>query len=105
MDTVLVEERPDGSFEVEVKGRRGSTRYRVEAVAEAASAIGCEDVAAADLVRASFSFLLEREPASSILSRFRLLDIARYFPDYPSDIARRCHGEDGRGLRRQPNDL
>ena len=41
------------------------------------------------VVRASFDFLLEREPASSILSRFCLSEIARYFADYPRELARR----------------
>lgn len=35
------------------------------------------------LLQASFEFLLEREPASSILSRFALPVIERYFPEYP----------------------
>jgi hypothetical protein len=34
-------------------------------------------------LQASFEFLLEREPASSILSRFALPVIERYFPEYP----------------------
>ena len=38
------------------------------------------------LLEASFEFLLEREPASSILSRFALPVIERYFPDYPREI-------------------
>jgi hypothetical protein len=41
------------------------------------------------IVRESFRFLLEREPAASILSRFSLSDIPRYFPEYPSELARR----------------
>lgn len=35
-----------------------------------------------DLVRRSFDFLLEREPPSSILRRFDLSVIARYFPEF-----------------------
>jgi len=35
-----------------------------------------------DLVRRSFEFLLEREPASSILREFDLAVIQRYFPEY-----------------------
>lgn len=35
-----------------------------------------------DLVRRSFEFLLEREPAGSILASFELSVIARYFPEY-----------------------
>jgi len=41
------------------------------------------------LVRESFGFLLEREPASSILRRFSLDVIGRYFPEYPQEIRRR----------------
>ena len=39
-----------------------------------------------DLVLRSFEFLLEREPPSSILRRFALTDIERYFPEYPRVI-------------------
>ena len=35
-----------------------------------------------DLVRRSFAFLLAREPATSILRRFELPEIGRYFPDF-----------------------
>ena len=40
------------------------------------------------LLEASFEFLLEREPASSILSRFALPVIERYFPEYRREIGR-----------------
>jgi hypothetical protein len=42
-----------------------------------------------ELVRRSFEFLLERESPASILRSFDLSTIARYFPDYPMEIARR----------------
>lgn len=35
-----------------------------------------------DLVRRSFEFLLDREPAGSILRRFNLSVIETYFPEY-----------------------
>ena len=41
------------------------------------------------LVNASFRFLLSHEPKESILRRFALSDIERYFPDYPRAIAAR----------------
>jgi hypothetical protein len=41
------------------------------------------------LVRETFAFLLEREPRSSILARFDLPVVERYFPDYPADMRRR----------------
>jgi hypothetical protein len=45
-----------------------------------------------DLLEASFRFLLEREPKESILGRFELPVIERYFPDYPRVIASRLEG-------------
>lgn len=39
-----------------------------------------------ELVRASFAFLLEREPRESILREFELPVIERYFPGYESHI-------------------
>ena len=43
-------------------------------------------VAAERLLEASFEFLLEREPKESILRRFDLPAIERYFPEYPRKI-------------------
>jgi hypothetical protein len=39
-----------------------------------------------ELVRASFAYLLEREPRESILRRFELPVIERYFPGYERHI-------------------
>ena len=41
------------------------------------------------LLRRSFEFLLEREPNTSILARFDLRVISRYFPEYERVIAER----------------
>lgn len=41
---------------------------------------------AEDLIAAAFRFLLDREPKESILSRFDLTVIGRYFPEYPDRI-------------------
>jgi hypothetical protein len=42
-----------------------------------------------ELIRKSFEFLLEREPKESILSRFDLSVISRYFPEYEREIKKR----------------
>jgi hypothetical protein len=42
-----------------------------------------------ELIRESFQFLLEREPKESILSRFDLSVISRYFPEYEREIKKR----------------
>jgi hypothetical protein len=41
------------------------------------------------LIEASFAFLLEREPNTSILRKFDLPLIGSYFPEYEREIARR----------------
>ena len=45
-----------------------------------------------DLVRASFTFLLDREPPGSIMRSFELPIIGRFFADYPDEIRRRLSG-------------
>lgn len=50
------------------------------------------DPGAADpnaLVRAAFDFLLTREPRESILRRFDLPVIGRYFPEWEAEVTRR----------------
>jgi hypothetical protein len=49
--------------------------------------LGDEDLS--EVVHQSVEFLLEREPASSILSEFSLDDISRYFPEYEQELGRR----------------
>ena len=38
------------------------------------------------LVHAIFEFLLEREPKESIMSRFDVTVVSRYFPEFASEI-------------------
>jgi hypothetical protein len=45
-----------------------------------------------DLVRASFAFLLEREPKESILRAFDLSVIERYFPEFRGWVASQPRG-------------
>ena len=42
-----------------------------------------------NVVRESFVFLLEREPASSIMHEFSLDVISRYFPEYKQTLVQR----------------
>ena len=39
-----------------------------------------------EFVARCFDFLLEREPKESILRRFDVRDIGRYFPDFTRDV-------------------
>jgi hypothetical protein len=59
-----------------------------------AANLECGQVAPEEFVRASFEFLLEHEPASSILRTFSLDVISQYFPSYPADIRARLVNSD-----------
>lgn len=89
MTTIGVSPMAPGEFGVEVTEGTETTRHRVR-VPE-----GFLDdllLAGADpevVVRESFEFLLEREPATSILREFSLEEIARFFPEYPNELRRR----------------
>jgi hypothetical protein len=70
------------------------TSHQVSVPAGFAASLGCGHVGPEQLVRASFEFLLEREPAGSILPTFSLDVISRYFPGYPAEIRARLGGRD-----------
>jgi hypothetical protein len=85
MTEITVESIGPDTYRVTIAGSGSSTVHEV--TAEAADverlAPGADPVW---LVEASFRFLLEREPKESILGRFDLPVIGRYFPEYPSRI-------------------
>ena len=72
-------------FDVEVTEGRGATRHRVTV-----SAADCGRFAGGAsperLIEAAFRFLLDREPKESILPRFDLAVIARYFPEFEREL-------------------
>ena len=86
MPRVSVESLGGAVYRVAVTQGRSTTKHEVTVTPEhlARYAPGCTPER---LLEASFEFLLEREPASSILSRFALPVIERYFPEYPRVIA------------------
>jgi len=64
------------------------THHRVR-VTQADLARFSEGRSSEQLMVASFQFLLEREPNTSILTSFDLPLIGRYFPEYEQDIRAR----------------
>jgi hypothetical protein len=98
MSTVAVTRADDAGrrFSVDVRDDDGSASSHVVTVFDADWARFGRGYETRDqLVHASFTYLLEREPKESILRSFELNVIARYFPDYPATIAR--HVPDGSG--------
>jgi hypothetical protein len=88
MAEIRVESTGEESYRVEVI--EGGTRTSHDVTARASDVArygGAADPAR--LIEASFEFLLEREPKESILARFDLPVIERYFPEYPREIRKR----------------
>ena len=76
-------------FRVEVREGQRETTHQVTVPDRLGEELELRDDDLERVVRESFRFLLEREPATSILAQFSLSDISRYFPEYPSELARR----------------
>ena len=79
-------------FDVVVRQGSITTSHRVRVTAGMLDDLGLPAVDHDDLVRESFVFLLEREPATSILPEFGLDVIARYFPEYAGELVKRLAG-------------
>lgn len=73
-------------FGVEVTDGQETTSHRVIVPPSLLDDWGLEDTDSEAVVRESFAFLLEREPASSILPEFSLAIIPRYFPEYHAEL-------------------
>ncbi len=91
MAQITVIRQADGIYHVPT---RAGTSHQVSVPAGFPASLGCGHVAPEELVRASFEFLLEREPATSILREFSLDVIGQYFPGYPAQIRARLGGSD-----------
>jgi hypothetical protein len=91
MTQITVTQQAGGTFRVQTPA---STSHQVSVPPGFAASLGCGHVAPDELVRASFEFLLEREPATSILPEFSLNMISQYFPSYPAEIGARLGSSD-----------
>ncbi len=76
-------------FTVEVTEGEETTSHHVIVPQSLLADWGLDDSDAEVVVRESFAFLLEREPASSILPDFSLAVISRYFPEYGDELPER----------------
>lgn len=85
MQTIALKKLDDASYEVAVSGSSPTT-HTVTVTPDYAAKLTAGRITVEELVRRSFDFLLEREPNTSILRRFDLSVIARYFPEYERAI-------------------
>jgi hypothetical protein len=92
MSEIEVTPLEPGAYGVRVMEGDTETHHRVTVPDELLDTLGVRDVEPEAVVRESFAFLLEREPATSILGEFSLDAITRYFPEYPTELPRRLAG-------------
>jgi hypothetical protein len=88
---IEVQETPTAegwTFEVDITNRDSRTHHRVTLRKADYERLTGGRVSPEVLVRESFAFLLEREPAESILTAFDLPVIGRYFPEYAREMER-----------------
>lgn len=80
---------PAGTREFEVVVGEGESTHRVSVPEDLVAELRLPEGDLEGVVRESFEFLLEREPASSILPEFSLDVIPDYFPEYKEELPKR----------------
>ncbi len=89
---IEVEAVSEGTFRVRVIEGKSETSHTVTLKPADHERIAGGKVEPAELVRMAFEFLLENEPKESILGRFDLPLIGRYFPSFEPEMKRRMAG-------------
>jgi Holliday junction resolvase-like predicted endonuclease len=75
-------------FEVVVREGNGETRHHVTMSREMCERLTAGKHTPERCLEAAFRFLLEREPKESILRRFDVMAISRYFPEFEREMPR-----------------
>jgi hypothetical protein len=83
---IEVEHAGPDQFRVRVIEGQTQTSHLVTANKADCERIAARTIEPAELVKRSFEFLLENEPKESILARFDLKVIARYFPAFEREM-------------------
>ena len=74
------------TFSVVVVEGGGKSQHRVTVDRALFQQLSAGRATPEGLIQAAFLFLLDREPKESILSRFDITVIAKYFPEFPKKI-------------------
>lgn len=75
------------AFEVTVRDAAGETHHRVTCSDALLKVLAPTAASKEAAIRGAFEFLLEREPKESILPRFDISIIERFFPDFRFKLA------------------
>ena len=86
---IEVEKTGELEFRVRILEKGSESTHQVSLKQDDYARLTSGKIEPEELLRRSFEFLLEREPKESILRRFDLSVISRYFPDYEVEIKRK----------------
>ena len=75
-------------FEVVVRDGEGESRHHVTMARETYEQLTAGKHTPDRCLEAAFRFLLDREPKESILERFDVTVISRYFPEFEQELPR-----------------
>ena len=75
-------------FEVVVREGQGESRHHVTMARQTHEQLTSGRYAPEASLEAAFRFLLDREPKESILGRFDVTVISRYFPEFERELPR-----------------
>jgi len=85
MEKIIVSKRSETDYLVRVESS-STTEHAVTLSSGYYQQLTGGEITPEALIRASFEFLLQREPNTSILRSFELPVISRYFPDFENRI-------------------
>jgi len=86
---LLITELSKDMFEITVNADQ-STKHVVSVTDQMLLNLTNNKISKEELLNFSFNFLLEREPNTSILSKFDIIVISKYFPEYISKVENYC---------------
>ena len=86
---LLITELSKDKFEITVKANQ-LTKHVVSVTDQMLLNLTNNKISKEELLNFSFNFLLEREPNTSILSKFDIILISKYFPEYISKVENYC---------------
>ena len=86
---LLITELSKDKFEITVKADQ-LTKHIVSVTDQMLLNLTKNKISKEELLNFSFNFLLEREPNTSILSKFDIVVISKYFPEYISKVENYC---------------
>ena len=79
-------------FDVVIREGKGESRHRVTMTRATRQRLTSGKQAPEPCIEAAFRFLLDREPKESILGRFDVTVISRYFPEFERELPKYLSG-------------